>query len=57
MAAGGMSALPLGIPAVEMQAAAQLVGVRRRDWLMVSSDVAAMGRIAADAVQKRARSK
>lgn len=57
MQTGGMAAVPMGIPALEIHAALQLTGVRRRDWPQVSADVSAMGRLAAEAIQKRTAGK
>lgn len=54
-AIGGMGVVWQGIAATEIRAALTLARIPRARWLDVSDDVSRMGRVAADAMNKRAR--
>ena len=57
MSVGGMSGAPMGLAAIEIRAALELLDVPREDWPQVSADVSVLGQIAAHGRNLRAQAK
>lgn len=57
MAVGGMAGASMGLPASEVLAALKMLQVPRAEWEQISADVSAMGHLAANGINARAKAR